>query len=118
MDAIAILQRIGRGTVIEDLAEAVVKASEEVVQTGKPATVTLALKVSNKSIGDPFVMVEEQIARSSPKKAPLGAFFYFFDGELHLDDPRQATMAFRAVDRATGEIREPDTVGTVREVGS
>lgn len=117
MDGLAILQRLGRGTVIPDLTDALNKTAEEVVATGKPGTVTLTLKVSTKSIGDPFVAIEESIARSAPKKDPRGAFFFAVEGGLHREDPRQSQIDFRTVDRETGEIRDRDDLAVaVREV--
>lgn len=117
MDGLAVLQRLGRGTVIPELVDALARTAEEVVATGKPGQVTLTLKVSTKSIGDPFVAVEETIARSSPKRDARGAYFFAVEGELHRDDPRQARIDFRSIDRDTGEIREPDdAAAAVREV--
>lgn len=108
MDALATIQRLGTGRLIEELYDALVTAAEEVVATGKPATVTLALKISNKSQGDPLVIVDEVVSRSSPRRDPRGAMFFAVGGTLHRDDPRQAKLEFRAVDKTTGEIREID----------
>lgn len=118
MDALAILQRLGRGSVISELTEALVRTAEEVVETGKPGTVTLTLKVANKAVGDTFVSVEETVARSSPKRDPRGTFFFVRDGALFKDDPYQATMPLRSIDVETGEIREPGDAAAVREVRS
>ena len=118
MDGLAVLQRLGRGTVIPELVEALTRTAQEVVDTGKAGTVTLTLKVSTKSIGDPFVIIEETIARSAPKKDPRAAFFFAVDGAFYADDPRQASLDFREVDRQPGEIREPGLAGaSVRQVG-
>lgn len=107
MDALSIVQRLGQGRLLEELAEALAAAATEVVETGQPATVTLALKLSNHGQGDPVVIIAEQLGRTSPKRAPRGAIFWALGGELHHDDPRQTRMEFRTVDTATGEIREP-----------
>ncbi len=98
MDALAVLQRLGTGRLLEELHEALVTTAEEVVATGKPGTVTLTLKVSNNSQGDAMVMVRETVSRSAPKRDPRGAMFYALDGALHREDPRQAVMEFRTVD--------------------
>lgn len=116
MDPLAILQRLGRGTVIPDLAEAISKASDEVVATGKPATVSLSLKITTQSVGDPMVRIEETIARSSPKKDAKGAFFFAVEGELHRDDPRQLELDLRSVDGGVGTARAVDARAAVREV--
>jgi hypothetical protein len=118
MDALAILQRLAGGYLIEELAAALTVTAEEVVATGKPGTVTLSLKVSTRNQGDPLIVVEEQIARAAPKKDAKAAFFYALDGDLHRDDPRQARLDFRTVDRETGEIRDTRGDNDIREVSS
>lgn len=106
MDALSTLQRLASGKLMDELYEALAKTADEVVVTGKTGTVTLTLKVSTKNQGDPFVIVEETIARSAPKKDPRGAYFFALDGELHKSDPRQTRLEFRTVDHETGEVRE------------
>lgn len=113
MDALAALQRLGGGHFIEELASALIVTSEEVVTTGKPGTVTVTLKISQKPAGTPSVIVEEAIARTAPKKDAKGAFFYAVDGELHHNDPRQVQMEFRTVDKVTGEVIEVPASSTV-----
>lgn len=117
MDSLAVLQRLANGRLIDELVAALATTAEEVVKTGKPGTVSLTLKVSTRGPSDPFVMVEETIARSAPKKDARGAFFFAVDGELHREDPRQAELDFRTIDRETGEIRERGAATTMREVG-
>lgn len=106
MDALSVLMRLGSGRLLDELHDALVVTAEEVVNTGKPGTVTVTLKVSNKCQGDPLVMVDEIVSRSAPKKDPRGSVFYAINGGLHRDDPRQVKMEFRTVDRETGEIKE------------
>jgi hypothetical protein len=106
MDALGTLQRLANGKLIEEVYDALARTAEEVVATGKSGTVTVTLKVSTKNQGDPFVIVEEVIARSAPKKDPRGAYFFALDGELHKSDPRQTRLEFRTVDHETGEVRE------------
>jgi curli biogenesis system outer membrane secretion channel CsgG len=114
MDALAILQRLGSGQLLDDLSEALTATAAEVVETGKPGKVTVSFKISNKHQGDVLVMIDETVARVSPKDDPKGAFFFAVNGALHRDDPRQAKMDFRAVDTETGEIREAATVHVER----
>jgi hypothetical protein len=108
MDALTILQRLGSGKLMEELATALSVTAEEVVTTGKPGTVTLTLKVSNKQQGDAMVFVDEQISRTAPKKDPRGALFYAVQGDLYREDPRQGKLDFRTVDTNTGEIKDLD----------
>jgi hypothetical protein len=107
MDALAVLQRLGSGRLLEDLHTALVTTAEEVVATGKPGKVTLTLTVSNRSQGDPLVMVDETVSRASPKRDPKGAVFYAVDGGLHREDPRQLPLVFRTVD-SDGVIHNTD----------
>ena len=118
MDALAVLQRLGGGRLIEEVAEHLKTTADEVVLTGKTGTVTITLKVSTKNQGDPMVVVEETIARSAPKKDPKAAYFYSLGGDLHKNDPRQTSIDFRTVDRETGEIRSTDDGHDLREVSA
>ena len=97
MDALAVLQRLSGGQLIPDLAEALVLTADEVVNTGKPGTVTLTLKVSTKRAGDVVVVIDETIARRSPQRDPRGAYFYAVEGGLHSQDPRQTVMDLRVI---------------------
>lgn len=108
MDVVAVLQRLGAGRLLDELHEALVATAQEVVDTGKPGSVTLTLKVSTKSQGNPMIIIDETVSRSVPKRDPKGAFFWALEGGLHKDDPRQARMEFRSIDPETGEIREPN----------
>ena len=116
MDALGILQRLGQGRLIEELADALVSVADEVVATGKGGSVTLTLTLSTREQGDAMVQIEEKIARKTPTKAARGAFLFAVHGELHAQDPRQTRMSFREVDRPTPDQRELDDVApTVRE---
>ncbi len=106
MNALAVLQRLGTGQLLEDLHAALVATAEEVVATGKPGKVTLTLTLTNKNQGDPLLIIDETVSRTIPKKDAKGAIFWAIDGELHRDDPRQEVMDFRTVDTRTGEIRQ------------
>lgn len=107
MDALAIIQRLGSGDLLDDLAKALQDTATEVVETGKPGTVTLKFKISNKKQGDCLVMIDETVSRVSPKEDPRGAFFYSVEGGLFREDPRQFPLEFReVVDKGTGEIRD------------
>ena len=108
MDALAAMQRLANGRLLEELYDALVTTAKEVVETGKPGTVTLTLKVSTQSQGNPMVIIGETIARKAPQKDPRGAYFFALDGALHSNDPRQPQLEFRLVDRETGEIRSLD----------
>lgn len=108
MDQLSVLQRLGGGTLIERLHEALVQTAQEVVETGNPGTVTLAFKITTQEQGEPLVAILETIGRTPPKRSPRGTILYALGGELHREDPRQIKMEFRSIDPKTGEIREPD----------
>lgn len=107
MNALAILQRLASGQLVEELAWALAVTAQEVVATGSKGTVTLTLTVSNRGPGETVIVVEEKISRKAPGKPARGAIFYAVDGGLFRDDPRQPQIDFRAIDTTTGEIREP-----------
>lgn len=108
MDALATLTRLGNGRTLEELAEALSATAAEVVATGQPGKVSLTLVVSNRGQGEVLVQVEEQVARTSPKRPPRGAIFYALDGELYREDPRQERLEFRTVESESGPIRTID----------
>lgn len=107
MDALNVIQRLGGGHLIDELADAIVKVSEEAVATGKPGQVTLKLKISHPQKGyEPLVVVvEDQITLTWPKQDGLGAMFFVHEGDLHRDDPRQTSFELREVQRDEPEIR-------------
>lgn len=105
MDILAILQRLGMGRTLGELEDALVSTAEEVVATGRPGMVTLALRITTTSQGNPQVAIAETISRSVPKKAPRGAAFYAVNGGLFKEDPRQEQMDFRTVETKS-EVRE------------
>jgi len=97
MDSLALILRLGSGQLLDDIAEALVATSAEVVETGKPGTVTVKFKVTTKHQGDPLITIDETVARVSPKEDPRGAIFWAIEGELHREDPRQGKLEFREV---------------------
>ena len=105
MDSLSILQRFGSGELINDLAAALASVAEEVVATGNPGKVTIAIAISTQSQGDPVVIMTPAISRAMPKRESRGALFHALDGGLHRDDPRQIPLEFRTVDVGTGETR-------------
>ena len=106
MDALSVLQRLGSGRFLDEVLEALIATAEEVVATGKPGKVTVTFGLSTQEQGDPMVIIDETVGRTSPKKDPKGALFFAMGGELHKDDPRQAPLIFRTVDTTTGEMRD------------
>lgn len=112
MDGISTLQSLGGGDgkTIEEWFAAVVKTAEEVVETGRPGTVTLTVRISTTAQGNQWITLAEQVGRSSPKKPPYGAALFAFEGDLHRADPRQTKMEFHKVDSDPGEIRRVDDV--------
>lgn len=117
MDALGTISRLGGGHLLDELAEALQRTAEDVVETGQAGSLTLTLVVkAAQGIGNPMVSVEETLARRAPKRKPHGAFLYALGGELHARDPRQVEMHFTVVDATTGEIRDTDdTNAMVRE---
>lgn len=106
MDALGVVQRIGNGHLLDDLAEALAVVAEEVVATGKAGQVALVLKIAVQQQGDPMVIVSDQITKKPPKRDPRGVLLYAVEGGLYTRDPRQVEMDFRAVATAPDEIRE------------
>ncbi len=108
MDALAVLQRLGSGHLLEEIHDALIVTAGEVVATGKPGKVTITLAITTRNQGDPLITIDEVVSRTAPKKDARGALLYCLNGDLHREDPRQLPMDFRTVDRETGEIRSVD----------
>jgi hypothetical protein len=117
MDSLGILQRLGGGHLIDEIAAALVQTAEEVAETKRNGSVTISLKVT-KSIGDDIaVIVTESIKRSSPLRGERGAMFMVHEGALHREDPRQIRMELRTVGGQT-ELRATEDPGRdMREIG-
>lgn len=109
MDPLAVIQRLGGGHALEELASALAEVAAEVVATGKPGRVTLVLEVATETPGTPMVLIRETLTRTPPKHPPRGAMFYTRDGGLYREDPYQPKLPFREVDVGTGEIRQPES---------
>lgn len=121
LGALQVLQRLGGGKFLEDLADQLELASKDVLSAGQGATVTARFRLTPAAGSDIGIVVEESLARTTPKRKPRGAIFYSHDG-LHSEDPRQTRMEGFAivsgelVDTATGVIMdEPAERPVVRE---
>lgn len=113
MDPLNVLQGLGRGRLLEELTAALASVADEVVQTGKPGSVTLTLKLSTQEQGDPMVQIIETIARKTPTKAARGAIVFAIEGWLYSKDPRQGELQFREVERPTADQRELDDAAPI-----
>lgn len=120
METVAILDRVGGGRMLDDLVEAVLSVATEVVATGKPGQVTLALKITTSEQGDPMVTITESISRKTPVRSARGGFLFAVDGELHREDPRAPRLpGFRQVEPRNPEVRQAiERTATIREVTS
>jgi hypothetical protein len=118
MDALSVFMRLGGGRLLEELADALQRVSDDVTQTGTAGAVSLKLAVKPLGrVGDVEVAIEETISVSPPKRQPHAVIFYAVDGVLHGDDPRQAKLPFRAVETAGSAARDTETAApAAREV--
>jgi len=110
MDPIEVMEALGQGRAIIDLATRLALAAQEVVETQNAATVTLAIKVTPVQGNDAAVIATEEIKVSGPKKNPKGAIFFAVgDGFLHKSDPRQVQFGVtQTVDGSAPELRVID----------
>jgi hypothetical protein len=115
MDALGTLQSLARGQLFDELCEAMIDVAEDVLNTGRKGTVTLTLKLSQATPGEPSVVVAEEIKRTPPKRDPRGAILFVGEGEFHRHDPRQQQMEFRVLDDEPNVRQSPATEQTVRE---
>lgn len=116
MDYLPILQRLGRGRMLEQLAIALASVATEVVETGQAGEVTLKLKLTTREQGDAMITVNETISRKTPTPAARGQYLFSVEGWLYDVDPRQTRLPFRSVEQLTADQRElDDAAPTIRE---
>jgi hypothetical protein len=115
MDSLTILQRLGGGHFIDELAYHLTRVSEEVVTSGNKGTVTVAFSIAQAQRNEPTVIIDEKFSERPPSPETKGAMFYAVgDGMLHKEDPRQTRMEFRVVEDAQG-VRTLDDQMNVKE---
>lgn len=118
MDALGAIQKLGSGSLVQELYLALIDVADDVIRTGNNGAVTVTLTVEQAQAGQPTVIVKEAISRRPPKEPSRGAMFFSVDGQLHDRDPRQTVMEFRALDSSEGELRQPaDTAPITKQVG-
>jgi hypothetical protein len=117
MTPAAMLARLGRRQLLEELSEAMYVVAEEVINTGKKGAVTVTFTISQAARGEPQVIINEEVKRTAPKRDPLGASLYLGEGGFYERDPRQQAMDFRVVEGEQAEVRTIEPAeATVRSV--
>ena len=116
MNSREVLERLSAGRFTENLYDAIVRVSEEVLRTGKVGGVSVNLKIQKAQGSDTLVTIQEVVGVSLPKPEGTGAFFFVHEKGLHSRDPRQPELPIvrevepntaepRSVDAGTGEVR-------------
>jgi len=106
VDPIEILQSLGGGELVDQLARSLILVAEEVRETRKKGAVTLTLNVLPSPGGDDVVIISEDLKRKPPARDPRGAIFFAIgDGLLHRSDPRQTEFQVRTADSGKSELR-------------
>jgi hypothetical protein len=103
---INMLQGHREGVAITELSEAMAKATEAALLTGRPGSVILkfTFKPAGKVAG--AVVIEDDITTKLPKAEKVNSIFYFHDGALVRDNPKQLKMEFKPVAKAVGDQLE------------
>lgn len=108
MDALNVVQRLGTGRFIEDLAEHLDFVCEAVRAGKKGSKGKLTVTFDIEKPGDDIaVVVNETFGQTLPKKPARGALFFALDG-LHASDPREQPLPVRAVERMEPVVRDAD----------
>lgn len=108
--------RIGQGTFLEQLDDALKRVAADVLRSGKKGSVSVTLEITQPQRGMMAVAIMESITLRPPKTAGLGTMAYLGDdGELYQRDPRQEDLPFRMIDTERGDARviDPET-GEIR----
>ena len=95
----AVIQDIGRGALVERLTTAYGDLAIAVVDTGKPGTLTVTLKVEPlKESSDPtIVTVTADCTLKLPTEKQVSIFYADAAGNLTRDDPRRPEMPVRGL---------------------
>lgn len=98
------LREYRRGALVDEATAALAEVVKGVMQTGKPGSVTLTLKVSHQK-GDRTVMeLAGEVNGKPPKEAlPVAIFYADDDGALFRADPKQREMDTLFKDTKTAE---------------
>lgn len=99
--ALDLLAELNRGKTAAQLTDEIHKALTEIANTGRPATVTLTLKIEpDKKAADERIFVTPAITSKLPRLPEAASLFYLTDDHnLTRSDPKQpAFEGMRAVD--------------------
>lgn len=107
MDSLGVVNQLGDGNFVGQLAEDLAAISAEVKRTGRPGKVTATFAIlPDRLFGEPVVRIDTSTKRQPPASEPLGAMFYASEDGLFRDNPEQQPLTVREVDKTTGEVRE------------
>lgn len=100
------LQGHREGLAITELSEAMAKATEAALLTGRPGSIILkfTFKPAGKVAG--AVVIEDDITTKLPKAEKVNSIFFFHEGALVRDNPKQLKMEFKPVEQAVGNQLE------------
>lgn len=88
-----VIRDVNGGFTAEELTEAVASAVRAVDQTGKPAEITLKLKIRKGPRGTGAVQVSANVGLKLPKEDEQVTLMYGTpEGSLLRDDPRQSKL--------------------------
>jgi hypothetical protein len=93
-----LMQRLGGGHTLGDIAEAVKKVGKEVLATGKAGSVTIEIALGRASQYEPMLVMAETVKVKLPKQSPKSAWVYLVGDDLSARDPRQHELELEAVD--------------------
>lgn len=101
-----LMQNHRSGGALNDIAEAMAKVTEGVMDTGKPGKVVITLKFTPASEGeDAAVVVQDEVLAKVPQE-PSRASIFFADSEtfaLSRDNPRQMKLPLKVVEGGVQE---------------
>lgn len=109
---VRLLARLEQHTLLKKLGDALADVSHVVHEMAAPGEITLKVKITQPSPGQPTTAITVGITKKMPGHKPMGQFAFYQDGLLTDWDPRQLPMPEgRTVEREA----EARTVAARRE---
>jgi hypothetical protein len=100
------LRKIGRGSYLDTISQALADIVKSVEEHGKPAALVLSIKVSKAGRGGALVVEGKHEVKLPKPPAEDTLLWATPEGNLVDSDPAQAQLDLRGVPAATTEVRK------------
>lgn len=93
-----LIQNQRKGDFASEISDKLAEVSKAAIETGKPGTVTIKIKVKPMQ-GLEAVAIEDKVTATIPEGDPTRAVFYINDdGDLERNDPKQRELPLQTIE--------------------